>query len=82
MPTRLAVEVENVMIGTPELVLTVTYAGVALFSSIVTVVAPQIEDVVEEPYSAFLVSEKNGYITDLELPKRKVTVVITVLVVT
>jgi hypothetical protein len=37
------------MIGTPELVLTVTYDGVAELSKTVTVVVPQIEDDVDEP---------------------------------
>jgi hypothetical protein len=44
---------EKVRIGVPELVETVTYAGVAPLSSKVTVVKPHIEDVEDVPYYLF-----------------------------
>jgi hypothetical protein len=44
---------EKVRIGTPEVVLTVTKVGVVPLSFSVTIVYPQIEDVVDEPYNLF-----------------------------
>ncbi len=49
----LAVYVENVRIGLPEIVETVTYAGVTPLSDTVTIVPPQIEEVELDPYKLF-----------------------------
>ena len=62
---------EKVRIGEPELVDTVTQAGVAPFSCSVTVVKPQIEDVVDEPYNLLTESFKKGYVTVFELPSKQ-----------
>ncbi len=60
---------EKVRIGIPELVETVTQDGVKPFSFTVTVVQPQIEDVVDEPYYLFTESFKKGYVTVFILPR-------------
>ncbi len=54
---------EKVRIGTPEAVLTVTQVGVVPLSFSVTIVYPQIEDVVDEPYNLFQESSKKGQLT-------------------
>ncbi len=54
---------EKVRIGTPEVVLTVTQVGVVPLSFSVTIVYPQIEDVVDEPYNLFQESSKKGQLT-------------------
>ena len=56
--------------GEPELDETITQAGVAAISKSVTVVQPQIEDVVVEPYNLFLESFKKGSVTIFELPRK------------
>ena len=61
---------EKVRIGVPEIVETVTQAGVAPLSWSVTVVQPQIEDVVDELYNLFTESFKKGYVTVFELPSK------------
>ena len=54
---------EKVRIGEPELVETVTQAGVVPLSKSVTVVKPQIEDVADEPYYLLKESSKKGNVT-------------------
>ncbi len=63
---------KKVRMGKPELVETVTQAGVAPFSCTVTVVQPQIEDVVDGPNYLFTESFKKGHVTVLELPSKYV----------
>ncbi len=60
---------KKVRIGEPELFETVTQAGVNPLSNSVTVVKPQIEDVVDELYYLFTESFKKGYVTVFELPR-------------
>ncbi len=50
VPTTVESLEEKVRIGEPELVETETQAGVAPLSFNVTVVKPQIEDVLDDPY--------------------------------
>lgn len=69
VPTLDVELVENVRIGEPVLVETVTKAGVAPLSSSVTVVEPQIEAVVDVPNYLFNESSKKGYSTVFELPR-------------
>ncbi len=72
---------EKVRIGEPELVETVTQAGVAPFSCTITVVKPQIEDVEEVPNYLLTESFKKGYVMVFELPikETKELVYVTVL---
>ncbi len=60
----------KVRIWEPELVETVTQAGVAAFSNRLTVVQPQIEEMLDEPYYLFTESFKKGHVTVLELPSK------------
>ncbi len=53
VPTIVEEFEEKVRIGVPELVETVTYAGVAPLSSKVTEVKPHIEDVEDVPFYLF-----------------------------
>ena len=60
---------EKVRIGEPVLVETVTYAGVVPLSCNVTVVKPQIEDVLDEPFNLLKESFKKGYVKVFDPPR-------------
>ncbi len=61
---------KKVRIGVPEVVETVTQAGVAPLSCRVTEVQPQIEDKLDELYNLFTESFKKGYVMVFELPRK------------
>ncbi len=52
----------------PELVETVTQSGITSLSNNVTVVKPQIEDMVDVLYNLLSESFKKGYVTVIEFP--------------